>query len=943
MVVFQRYYEKMITFPKHQRNPYIVGRPIDQQLLFGREDVFSSIITHLQQQQQIIVCYGQRRIGKSSVLRNIPQKLQDLNEFVFVAFSLEYYYQEPLGKILADLAQQVVSDLFLDEENIKLPEITDLESDHQVFLNEFLPQVYQLIGNKNIVFSLDEFDVLLNHQNTKLSNSFNEFVTQIISSDNKLFFILFIEQKSLNNLKKSQIFSDVPVTEIELLDESNARKLIIDPAKNVLEYEENAIKTILNLSAGHPYFIQVVCFAIFSRARENDNCQVNQEDVENIINKVIKLVEAGLAWFWDGFSIPEKIVFSAIAESQQTSENYLQLITRLTRNLDNKLITEIVTETEQELKDNGFLDEIEGKIKVKIELVRLWIIQRHPLREEIHELDQLNFDQKKSHSDLESYHLELYHPASKTEVGDQNNNIVENQVQSQHKIIKKTENNSLAACIRATDIRGIRTLSNSPKNSPVVTLQNPKLIIVAAIATLSLIISSILLVKSTQPCPVGEKKEFGVFCVADNTRISRGERTLFPANINTNIFRDQGIQAFQRENYQQAADLFKKAIEANRNDPEVVIYYNNALARQAGSPLTLAVVVRSAEWVLRGVAQAQDQFNRNKGLTGRLLEIVIANDNDDPKQSQQIAQQLVKDDSILGVIGHNSSDTTKAALPEYEKAGLALISPTSTSILLLQNPVFFRVVYSDETAGKALAEYAFNNLKVKRVVVFINPQSIYSNSIREVFTNHFEKLGGKVVRKIDITSSSFDAKKEVAESVDIDKAQAAILLPNTQITDIAIKIAKEITNKNKQLKTQNQTQKVEIPELKMLGGDSLYKRTTLEKGGENVEGLIIAVPWFEEQQDSKGFAQKARNQWGVNKGVDISWTTATSYDATQAFIKSLSASSTRTTVLDSLKNVNLPKQKTSGSPLEFTPEREREGKAVLVHIKNGKFTMISDK
>ncbi|MFM6081467.1 MAG: ABC transporter substrate-binding protein, partial [Dolichospermum sp.] len=150
--------------------------------------------------------------------------------------------------------------------------------------------------------------------------------------------------------------------------------------------------------------------------------------------------------------------------------------------------------------------------------------------------------------------------------------------------------------------------------------------------------------------------------------------------------------AFQKGDYKQAAKFFKKAIEANKNDPEVVIYYNNALARQAGSPLTLAVVVRSAEGVLRGVAQAQEQFNRNKGLTGRLLEIVNANDNNDPKQAQQIAQQLVKYDSILGVIGHNSSDTTKEALPEYEKAKLAVISPASTSILLLQNPVFFRVV-----------------------------------------------------------------------------------------------------------------------------------------------------------------------------------------------------------------------------------------------------------
>jgi ABC-type branched-subunit amino acid transport system substrate-binding protein len=224
---------------------------------------------------------------------------------------------------------------------------------------------------------------------------------------------------------------------------------------------------------------------------------------------------------------------------------------------------------------------------------------------------------------------------------------------------------------------------------------------------------------------------------------------------------------------------------------------------------------------------------------------------------------------------------------------------------------------------------------VKRVVVFINPESIYSNSIREVFTRHFENLGGKVVRNVDITASSFDAKKEVAESVDINKAQAAMLLPNTQITDIAIEIAKEITNKNEQLKTQ----KVETPELKMLGGDSLYKRTTLERGGKNVEGLIIAVPWFEEQTEAKTFAKRARHQWGV----DIGWTTATSYDATQAVIRSLSASSTRTTVLDSLKNVNLPMGKTSGSPLQFTPEREREGQAVLVQIKHSKFTMIPNK
>ncbi|MFM7367147.1 MAG: ABC transporter substrate-binding protein, partial [Sphaerospermopsis kisseleviana] len=235
----------------------------------------------------------------------------------------------------------------------------------------------------------------------------------------------------------------------------------------------------------------------------------------------------------------------------------------------------------------------------------------------------------------------------------------------------------------------------------------------------------------------------------------------------TNIPRDQGIQAFKKGDYQQAEKLFKQAVEANPNDPEVRIYYNNAKARQQGSPFTFAVVVpidntstSNGEEILRGVAAAQNQFNQNKGL-GRFLEIVIANDGN-TEYAEQVAQKLVNDSSILGVIGHNSSDATKIALPVYEKAGLPIISATSTSILL-KNPVFFRSVYSDESAGQKLAEYAYKQLKLKTAVIFANPNSPYSNSIREVFTNTFEKLGGEVVRKplIDLTATTFDLEKEV--------------------------------------------------------------------------------------------------------------------------------------------------------------------------------------
>ena len=884
----------MITSFKSQRNPYVIGRPIDQQLFFGRESLFLTIQDHIQHNSNIILLHGQRRIGKSSVIRNIPHGLNDLHEFVFVTFNLEHYSQKSLSEILADLAQEIIHDLSLDDENIKLPEITELELDSGIFSHQFLPQVYQLLENKNLVLVVDEFDALINSSNPELLEQVYKYLSSLTNIHKKLFLILLIEQRSVNKHRISKIFKDVPVREIGLLNEESTTNLIIKPAENILEYEEDAIKAIFDLSAGHPYFTQAICFTIFGRAREEDKWTVSSEDVKLIINKAIELAEAGLTWFWEGFSILERVVFAAIAEAQEDSDNYVRLIKRYRPDTEDKLIIE----TNQLLRSNGFLDEIEER--VKIEFVRLWIIQRHPLREEIHELDKI--EQKKIPSSI------ILH-----------SNTIDSRL------------------VYPSDIN-INLHQPSEVNTSAIPVKS-NLIVLTTIASAVFITASLLLAgisSSSRTCPTDERKELGVFCVADNSRISRGNSTFFSKITNT--YRDKGIQAFQQGNYPEATTLFQQAVEADKNDPEVLIYYNNSLSHQKGSPLTLAVVVPvdkstiTTQEVLRGVAQAQDKFNQNKGLNGRLLEIVIANDSNTEK-AKEVAQELIKDSSILGVIGHISSDATNMALREYEKAKLAVISPTSTSILL-NNPVFFRAVSSDESAGKKLAEYTYKSLKLKKAVIFGNPTNSYSNSIREIFTNQFEKLGGEVVRKplIDLTSPTFDAEKEVAKSVYGDHAEAVMLFSNTQKLDITLKIAKEITKRNETLKTQNSPRR----ELKMLGGDNLYQDEILNSGGKNVEGLIIAVPWFRETSQAKSFAQKSDKQWG---GA-ISWRTATSFDATQALIKALSNNPSRSTVLRGLENVSLSANETSGYPLKFTPERERDGQSILLQIKQGQFTMI---
>lgn len=70
-----------------RENPYIIGRPIyGRDRFYGREELFDFIRDVLSEHAKVILLHGQRRIGKSSVLRQIPIRVPLESEFFFVPF-----------------------------------------------------------------------------------------------------------------------------------------------------------------------------------------------------------------------------------------------------------------------------------------------------------------------------------------------------------------------------------------------------------------------------------------------------------------------------------------------------------------------------------------------------------------------------------------------------------------------------------------------------------------------------------------------------------------------------------------------------------------------------------------------------------------------------------------------------------------------------------------
>ncbi len=403
-------------------------------------------------------------------------------------------------------------------------------------------------------------------------------------------------------------------------------------------------------------------------------------------------------------------------------------------------------------------------------------------------------------------------------------------------------------------------------------------------------------------------------------RYSRGERRLITVKSSTQG--DLGAQAFAAGDYPAARQFFENAIQGNRNDPEVQIYANNTQARMMGMSLVLATVVpvdaalSSAEEILRGIADAQTDFNNAGGWNGRMLEILIANDGNDPGIAGGVAQQLVNNPDVLGVIGHNSSESSAAGLIVYEQNSLAMVSPTSTSVSL-SGSAFFRTVPSDQVYGQRLAEYARTALQLQGVAIFYDTQSNYSTSIQQAFSDEFQQLGGQV-RFIDMSNTTLDIDTEVNNMA--GQVQGLVMLPST--TGITLAIEAAVANSN-------------LPpdqKMQLLGGDSLYRPETLTAGGSAIEDLILVVPWFAETP----YADKAEQRWLGQ----ISWRTAMSYDATLALlqaIQNLPAGTvpSRADISQNLQTVFIPAEQTSGYELQFLSTGDRTTNPILVHAVQG--------
>ena len=364
-------------------------------------------------------------------------------------------------------------------------------------------------------------------------------------------------------------------------------------------------------------------------------------------------------------------------------------------------------------------------------------------------------------------------------------------------------------------------------------------------------------------------------------RMSLGEKILTSEHSNlkpqSKIPLYEGSAAFARCEFASAKQKFQQSLIQDKNNPEALIYLNNVSAITQDH-LKIAVSVplgtnSNVAWeMLRGVAQAQAQINQQGGIREKLLLVQIVDDDNNPEIVRQVAKQLAADESILAVVGHNDSNASIAGSEIYQKEGLVMISPTSTSTELSGiGSYIFRTVFSVAALANTLADYASVNT-MKNITICFDSMSSASNSFVEEFILEMTRdRGQQTTVKCDFAQEDFNPQLVIQQSI-AQNADTLLLAPSVEHISSAIAVARA-----------NQRQ------LDLLGNHALYTYETIQKGQDAVARMVLPSPWLPNTNSPDNFEQTAQKYWGGT----VNWRTATSYDATSALIKGLQQAKTR--------------------------------------------------
>lgn len=310
-------------------NPYNYTKPAVGDMFFGREALLNWVENNVKNRDiyQNILIEGQRRAGKTSFLKKLEKSLNSICYCVYIDVQL---YLDPETKDI-DFLQRICGEL---------EKISGVSAPHEAvfakksygafseYVDNILKKLDEKKDKKGVILIFDEFDKLESQMKSeKFKIQFLRYLRGFFQRHNKVAGVISGNLDKLNSSDWKEFFTTFDPQKVGALEKEDAKNLITEPVKGVLQYDKYAVKKILDFSGRHPYYIQVICGNLVEYIQKKKKWNfIDVKDVNTVIlNEAKETAQHTLELTWRELEPMEKNILYALSQLRKQHKRSIGL------------------------------------------------------------------------------------------------------------------------------------------------------------------------------------------------------------------------------------------------------------------------------------------------------------------------------------------------------------------------------------------------------------------------------------------------------------------------------------------------------------------------------------------------------------------------------------------------------------------------------------------
>jgi len=304
-------------------NPYTPGLPLrpGSPTFVGRDDIFKFIRQNAATlaRRAILVLVGERRTGKTSILQQLPGHLDDPRYIPVYVDGNGLGIDPGIGNFYLSLAEDITDALQREGMAIERITLNDLgDSPQHYFERHFLSRVRELADGRTLLLTIDEFEELgARVRSGALPEAVFPALRHLMQHGEQLAFIFAGTHKIEDMIGSywSVLFNVATYRRVSFLSREAALALISAPVEPFgMRYDDLALEEILRLTAGHPFFTQLLCNILVNQCNDEERNYVTIQGVRRALDELLEAGQAHLTYIWQTSELDACLCLAALAD-----------------------------------------------------------------------------------------------------------------------------------------------------------------------------------------------------------------------------------------------------------------------------------------------------------------------------------------------------------------------------------------------------------------------------------------------------------------------------------------------------------------------------------------------------------------------------------------------------------------------------------------------------